>query len=95
MAFSGEIAALMTSLMFSGTSTFFTLAGRRVGSLVLNRLRLLVAFILLALAHWWFLGSPLPLGAEPDRWFWLAIYILLSYPLAIAVLCSHFDKTPW
>jgi drug/metabolite transporter (DMT)-like permease len=90
MAFSGEIAALLTSLMFSGTSTFFTLAGRRVGSLVLNRLRLLVAFTLLALAHWWFLGSLLPLGAEPNRWFWLAISGVVGLVIGDAFLFQAF-----
>ncbi len=87
---SGEIAALLTSLMFSGTSTFFTLAGRRVGSLVLNRLRLVVAFIFLSLAHWFILGSPLPLGAEPERWFWLAISGVVGLVIGDAFLFQAF-----
>jgi len=87
---SGEVAALLTSLMFSGTSTFFTLAGRRVGSLVLNRLRLLVALILLVFAHWLILGSPFPLAAEPNRWFWLAISGVVGLVIGDAFLFQAF-----
>ena len=89
-ALSGEIAALLTSLMFSGTSTFFTLAGRRVGSLVLNRLRLLVAFVLLSVTHWLVMGSPLPLTAEPARWFWLAISGVVGLVIGDAFLFQAF-----
>jgi drug/metabolite transporter (DMT)-like permease len=87
---SGEVAALLASLLFSGTSTFFTLAGRRVGSLVLNRLRLLVAFVFLSLAHWVILGSPLPLQAETERWFWLAVSGVVGLVIGDAFLFQAF-----
>jgi drug/metabolite transporter (DMT)-like permease len=69
----GEIAALITSVCFSSTSTLFTLAGRRVGSLIVNRTRLILALLFLIPTHWIFLGYPLPLAAEPSRWFWLGL----------------------
>lgn len=69
----GELAALATSLSFATGSVFFTLAGRRFGSLVLNRLRLLAALALLSLAHWFLLGSPTPVEAGPQQWFWLGL----------------------
>ncbi len=69
----GETAALATSLAFSFGSTFLTLAGRRVGSMVLNRTRLLFAILFLSIAHWITLGIPLPLNAEPQRWLWLGL----------------------
>lgn len=73
MNFIGEIAALGTSLAFSFTSTFFTLAGRRVGPMVLNRTRLVLAVLFLSVTHWIVLDVPLPLQAEPDRWLWLGL----------------------
>jgi drug/metabolite transporter (DMT)-like permease len=73
MNFLGELASLATSVSFSFGSTFFTLGGRRVGSLVLNRIRLLLAIFFLSITHWVFLGSPIPFQAEPDRWFWLGL----------------------
>jgi drug/metabolite transporter (DMT)-like permease len=68
---SGEIAALITAMCFSASSIFFTMAGRKFGPLVTNRLRLIVAILLLCFTHWIVLGTPIPLNAEPERWFWL------------------------
>ncbi len=86
----GELAALATSLCFSFTSTFFTLAGRQVGSLVVNRLRLVVAVGLLVGVHWALLGSPLPVGAGGDRWFWLGVSGVIGLVLGDAFLFQAF-----
>ncbi len=69
----GELAALGTSLAFSFGSVFLTLAGRRVGSMVLNRTRLLFAIVFLGITHWITLGIPLPFNADPQRWLWLGL----------------------
>lgn len=71
-AFVGELAALVTSFLFAITSTQFTLAGRKVGSLVLNRTRLILAVLLNLLAHL-VLRLPLPADIPSDRWFWLGL----------------------
>lgn len=67
----GEIAALLTAMCFSASSVFFTMAGRKFGPLISNRLRLLIAGILLWITHWIVYGSPIPLNAERQQWFWL------------------------
>ena len=41
----GEIAAVVTSICWSLNSIQFTLAGRRVGSEVVNRVRLVLAVL--------------------------------------------------
>ena len=69
----GEFAALATSVAFSFASTFLTLAGRRVGSMVLNRTRLVLAIAFLVITHWIVLGMPLPLQDGSDRWLWLGL----------------------
>ena len=51
----------------------FTAAGRRIGSLVVNRARLVIAAIFLSITHWVVLGTLLPLDATPDRWLWLSL----------------------
>lgn len=81
----GELAALATSLCWSFTSTFFTLAGRLVGSVVVNRVRLLLAVLFLTLTHL-ILRLPLPLHAEPWRWGWLALSGILGLALGDAFL---------
>jgi len=69
----GELAGLATSVSLSFGSTFFTLAGRRVGSIVLNRIRLLFAIAFLSITHLFVLGIPIPLDADPERWIWLGL----------------------
>jgi len=73
MNFLGELAALATSVSFSFGSTFFTLAGRRVSSIVVNRIRLLFAILFLSITHWLTLGHPFPIQAEGYRWMWLGL----------------------
>lgn len=68
----------------------FTLAGRRVGSGVVNRTRLILAVFLLALTHWILLGTLLPLDADPIRWFWLALSGLVGLVLGDAFLFQAF-----
>ena len=67
----GELAALFTAMCYSASSIFFTTAGRKFGPLVSNRLRLIVAIILLGIIHWIYFGSPIPLNAGLQRWLWL------------------------
>ena len=67
----GEIAALLTAMCYSVSSIFFTTAGKKFGPLVSNRLRLVVAIILLSITHWVVFGNPIPLNAGVERWFWL------------------------
>jgi len=67
----GEIAALLTAMCYSVSSIFFTTAGKKFGPLVSNRLRLVVAILLLSITHWVVFGNPIPLNAGVERWFWL------------------------
>jgi drug/metabolite transporter (DMT)-like permease len=67
----GEIAALGTAMCFSASSIFFTQAGKKYGPLVSNRLRLVVAVIVLVILNWVLYGSPFPIDAGIERWLWL------------------------
>jgi drug/metabolite transporter (DMT)-like permease len=67
----GEIAALFTAMCYSASSVFFTMAGRKFGPLVTNRLRLVFAVLFLVTAHWIVFGVPIPSNAEAERWIWL------------------------
>jgi drug/metabolite transporter (DMT)-like permease len=86
----GETAALLTSLAFSVTSSMFTLAGRKVGSAVVNRVRLVLAVVLLSLTHLIFLGSLFPLKTEPQRWMWLSLSGIVGLVLGDAFLFQAF-----
>ncbi|MEJ2757828.1 MAG: DMT family transporter [Anaerolineales bacterium] len=90
MPFIGELAALATSIFFSIAPTFFTLAGRLVGSVIVNRTRLVVALGYLFAAHWLIYGTPLPVDASPDRWFWLGLSGVIGFVLGDAALFQSF-----
>jgi drug/metabolite transporter (DMT)-like permease len=84
--YSGEIAALLTALCWSFGAIFYTVAGRFLGPVTINRLRLLLSLIFLAAAHWLLLSTPLPLGAEASRWFWLGLSGIIGLALGDILL---------
>jgi len=69
----GELAALTVSFCWALNSIQFTLAGRKVGSEVVNRIRLLLAVLYLSLAHLLMYGNVWPVHAELFRWGWLGL----------------------
>lgn len=82
----GELAALFTSLSWSVTSIQFTLAGRRVGSPVVNRVRLVLALAYLSIAHLIATGVFWPLDASRERWLWLGLSGIIGLVLGDACL---------
>lgn len=82
----GELAALTTALLWSFTSVFFTIAGRRVGSVIVNRTRLVFAVIFLTATHTALYGFPVPQGAESYRWLWLGLSGVVGLVLGDAML---------
>jgi drug/metabolite transporter (DMT)-like permease len=67
----GEIAALLTAMCYSISSIFFTRAGQKYGPLISNRLRLVVALLLIGITHWVAFGSVVPVNAGMQHWLWL------------------------
>jgi drug/metabolite transporter (DMT)-like permease len=61
--FAGEFAALGTAVCWAAGSNFFAAAGQRLGSVVLNRLRITVAAVFLCTALFVLRGSPWPVWA--------------------------------
>ncbi|MBP6016879.1 MAG: DMT family transporter [Candidatus Promineofilum sp.] len=82
----GELAALATAVCWSFTAIFFSISGRRIGSDVVNRSRLLFAFVLLLIAHRLLEGVFFPQQVEPFRWGWLALSSFLGLVLGDAFL---------
>jgi len=89
-AYLGEIAALATAVCWAATSLFFTIAGKQVGSQLVNRVRLPLAALFLAITHLLWQGQVLPIHAEPSRWGWLGLSAILGLVLGDALLLQAF-----
>lgn len=81
----GELAALATALCWTVTAMAFESAGRRIGSVSVNFLRLFMAFVLLAAFTLVSRGAVLPLSAPPRAWLWLSLSGLVG--LTFGDLC--------
>lgn len=86
----GEIAAFTTAALWTLTSIFFTAAGKQVGSLVVNRIRLVLAVCFLILTHLILFGQAFPYNAGPERWFWLALSGIVGLTLGDSLLFQSY-----
>ncbi|MBA3868739.1 MAG: DMT family transporter [Chloroflexota bacterium] len=86
----GELAALATSLCFSLSSIVFTFSGRELGSILVNRTRLLIAILLVMLLHLLLYGQLLPINAGNERWFWLGLSGFVGLALGDGFLFQAF-----
>ena len=75
----GHLAALGTAVCWAFSALAFAAAGRRIGILALNLIRLVIAFFLLSAAAWALRGAPLPLDASPHAWGWLGVSGLVGF----------------
>jgi len=69
----GEVAALLTAFFWTITALAFEAAGKRVGSLVVNLLRLCIGLLLLSIFTLIVRGMLLPLDASMHAWVWLSL----------------------
>jgi drug/metabolite transporter (DMT)-like permease len=74
----GELAALTTAFCWAFASVMFANVGRKVGAHVVNRTRILFAFVFLAIFHLAVEGTLFPTDATPTQWMWLGISSILG-----------------
>ena len=89
-AYLGEIIALATATCWAITSVCFTIAGQQVGSQLVNRVRLPLATLFLAITHLLLQGQVLPIRAEPSRWGWLGLSAISGLVMGDALLFQAF-----
>lgn len=75
----GEAAALTSALCWTITAVCFESAGKKVGSLAVNFIRLIIAFILLGTFTFFERGLILPLDAAGYTWLWLLISGMIGF----------------
>ncbi len=77
----GEMAALATACCWTVTALAFESAGKRVGSLSVNFIRLALAFLILSGFCWITRGVPLPTDASQKAWIWLAVSGVIGFTI--------------
>lgn len=75
----GEISALITAVFWTITAICFELAGRKIGSLSVNYIRLIIGFVLISLFTTFSRGMVLPLDATAKAWVWLSLSGLVGF----------------
>lgn len=69
----GEFAALLTAFFWTVTSLSFESASRKVGSLSVNIIRLVIGLVFLSVFNLIMRGKILPTDANLDNWIWLTL----------------------
>lgn len=77
----GELAALMAAIFWTFTALAFESAGKKIGSITVNLLRLFMAFIFLGIFTWISRGQFFPAGASIHNWIWLSLSGLVGFVL--------------
>ena len=86
----GEIAALLTAVFWTVTSLAFESAGKKVGSLSVNLIRLIIAFILIGCYGWITIGYFWPSDANLYQWKWLSLSGLIGFFVGDLLLFQAF-----
>ncbi len=77
----GEAAALMTALCWVGSSVAFEFAGKKVGTLVLNLMRLVVSFAIISVINFFLTGGYQNLGVTLESFSILLLSGLIGFVL--------------
>ena len=75
----GELISLGVAVSWTVTAWFADKASRRVGAMVTNVLRLVLAVVLLGIILWISTGHPYPAYSDGRTWFWLGLSALVGY----------------
>jgi drug/metabolite transporter (DMT)-like permease len=75
----GELASLLTAVCWTLSAIFFEKAGRRVGSLSVNILRLFLGILFLGITTLFTRGMFFPMDATLYNWVWLGISGIIGF----------------
>lgn len=75
----GEFAALLVALFWTVSALAFETASRKVGSIAVNILRLVIGFAFLTVFSYFYRGIALPTDATSENWFWLILSGLIGF----------------
>lgn len=79
MKYPGEFAALLVALFWTITALSFESASKKVGSLPVNIIRLVIGLVFLSLLNLVLRGNLFPSDASLHNWVWLAVSGLIGF----------------
>lgn len=86
----GEIAGLLAAVFWTITALAFESAGKKVGSLAVNLIRLVMAFFMIGIYSWAVRGFFFPTDATAYNWKWLAISGLVGFVIGDLLLFQSY-----
>lgn len=86
----GEIAALAAALCWTITAVTFETAGKKVGSISVNLIRLVLAFVLISIYNLFSRGMILPIDATGSTWLWLTVSGIIGFVIGDLFLFQAF-----
>lgn len=86
----GEIAGVLTAVFWTITALAFESAGKKVGSLAVNLIRLVIAFFLIGAYSWVVRGFFFPTDASVYAWKWLALSGLIGFVIGDLLLFESY-----
>lgn len=86
----GEIAGILTAVFWTVTSLAFESAGKKVGSLSVNLIRLVMGFFFIGIYSWIARGFFFPTDATLFQWKWLAFSGLVGFVIGDLLLFQAF-----
>jgi drug/metabolite transporter (DMT)-like permease len=86
----GELAAFGTALCWTFGSQFFEAAGKRVGPLSVNLIRLLLALLLFCILSLLMHGTLYPIDFPAHAWIWLGLSGIVGFALGDLFLFKAF-----
>jgi drug/metabolite transporter (DMT)-like permease len=86
----GEFAALLTAFFWTITAIAFESASRKLGSIAVNLLRLILGFIFLSIFVLIYRGMIFPVDAGPENWLWLLLSGLIGFVFGDLFLFKSF-----
>jgi drug/metabolite transporter (DMT)-like permease len=86
----GEISALLTAIFWTVTALSFERAGKLIGSLAVNWIRMFFGMIFLSFFTWVTRGMFLPIDAGSHAWCWLSISGVIGFVVGDVLLFQAF-----
>jgi len=86
----GEFAALGVSVCWTMSALFFEKAGHKIGSLSVNFIRMLFAFVFLGITTFISRGIFIPSDATGYQWFWLGLSGFIGFFLGDLLLFQSY-----